>query len=78
MSEFKPVETKAELDALCGDEVLAGYLHGLDCADEPGSDRSKAYWHGWRNAQADRGRMPVDIHQRRLVIEYLGARVKAH
>lgn len=78
MSEFKPVETVADLSCLDDDEIVAGYCGGLSCSDEPGSDKSRGYWHGWRNAQIDRGRMPPDVHSQRLVREYLGARVNAN
>lgn len=74
MSEFQPVETVADLNNLDEEEIIAGYRAGLDCADEPGSDKSRGYWHGWRNAQSDRGRVPPDIHQQRLVVEILGAK----
>ena len=78
MSEFMPVETKADLDCLDDEEMVAGYREGWDCATEPGSAKSRSYWHGWRNAQTDRGRAPVDIAQQRLVRAILGARVHAH
>ena len=78
MSEFAPVETVADLNHLDADEIVAGYRDGLTCADEPGSDKSRSYWHGWRNAQTDRGRVPADASQQRLCVAYLGARVHGH
>lgn len=78
MSEFTPVETKADLETLCEDDVLAGYMDGLINQNEPGSDKSRGYWHGWRNAQTDKGRAPVDVSQQRLVREIIGASVNAH
>ena len=77
MSEFKPVETLADLANLDEDEIVAGYRSG-QCADEPGSDKSRSYWHGWRNAQTDRGRVQPDIHQTRLVRAFLGASCRGH
>ncbi len=72
MSEFRPVETKADLDALDLDDIVAGYRAGLDDPSEPGSDKSRGYWHGWRNAQTDRKRRPLDVHQQRLAHEIVG------
>lgn len=69
MSEFAPVETPQDLETLDQDEIVQGYMEGLsaDEAKEPGSDKSRAYWHGWRNAMTDRGLAQMDIHQARLV-----------
>ena len=78
MSEFKPVETVADLSNLDEDAIFAGYLHGLDYADEPGSSKCRGFWHGWRNAQVDRGRVPTDVAQQRLVHEIVGARCFGH
>lgn len=78
MSEFRPVETKSDLEQLDDDEILAGYRAGLSDPQEPGSDKSRAYWHGWRNAQIDRGRIPVDASAYRLARDMLGSRVHAH
>ena len=55
MSEFKPGRTVADLNLLDDDEIVAGYRDGLSGAPMPGSDKSRSYWHGWRNAQVDRG-----------------------
>jgi hypothetical protein len=60
MSEFSPVRTKADLETLDNDEIVAGYRFGAHGGGEPGSDKSRAFWHGWRNSQIDRGAIPVD------------------
>ncbi|MGB6105660.1 MAG: hypothetical protein WBF88_17595 [Pusillimonas sp.] len=73
MSEFQPVRTKADLGLLNDDEMVQGYLAGLSGAYEPGSDKSRSYWHGWRNGRADRGLAPVDSAQRQLAREVVGA-----
>lgn len=78
MSEFQPVRTKAGLDLLDEDEILQGYWEGLDGADQPGSDKSRSYWHGWRNAQVDRGRAKADDAQRQLARECVGRYVGLH
>lgn len=53
MGERTPVTTVAELDTLDDDEILEGYLDGFSGEPEPGDNRSKAYWHGWRNGRVD-------------------------
>lgn len=61
MSEYQPLTTIADYDALDTDECVAGYRAGLAGeTQEPGSDKSKSYWHGWRNAMIDRGFAPPD------------------
>lgn len=68
----KPVRTLEELDQLNTDEIVEGYFDGRDgdvisCGD----NRSKSYWHGWRNGRADAGRATVDDAQRQLAHEYV-------
>jgi hypothetical protein len=43
-----PVTTLAEFDALDPNEVLNGQDAARRGAPEPGSNRSRAYWFGWR------------------------------
>lgn len=73
MGEFKPVETLADLHTLDLNDVVIGYMdcYRLPSSDEPGSDRSRGYWHGWRNAQRDLGLIPPDIAAERLAREYV-------
>lgn len=66
MSEFRPITTLADLALQDDGEVMAGYVAGLHGAPEPGSDRSRAYWHGWKNGMVDAGRQPIDDAQREL------------
>lgn len=63
MSEFRPITNPADLDLQDPDEITAGYLAGLNGAPEPGSDRSRAFWHGWRNGRMDGGFAPPDAAQ---------------
>jgi hypothetical protein len=72
MSEFQPLSTMAELDALDSDECLAGYRSGWSGDPEPGSDKSKSHWHGWRNGMMDSGRMALDTASHSLVREVVG------
>ena len=75
MSEYQPVRTMAELDLLDDDEIVEGYRAGLHApfgTPEPGSDKSRSYWHGWRNARVDSGFAVSDGAQRQLSREYVG------
>lgn len=57
MVERVPISTVAQLVALDQAEVVEGYRDGLN--GEPcGDNRSTAYWHGWSNAQRDKGLQP--------------------
>lgn len=71
MSEFKPVETQADLATLDSGEVVEGYRDGLRGEPEPGDNRSRAYWHGWRNGMCDSGRRQGDAAQRKLAHEFV-------
>jgi hypothetical protein len=51
--ERAPVTTFAELKTLDGDEIAEGYRDGMAGDPEPGGNRSKSYWHGWRNGRVD-------------------------
>ncbi len=73
MGEWKRVETLEDLLSLDDDEVVAGYLDGEN-PQEPGSDKSRAYWFGWCNRQRDKGRMQSDAIHDRLVNEYVAYR----
>ena len=77
MSEYSPLSTAAELAFLDDDECVAGYRAGLGGAPEPGSDKSKSYWHGWRNGMMDTGRLPHDEAARNLAAEVV-RRHRAH
>lgn len=78
MSEFNPVESKADMDCLNADDIVAGYLYGITNPSIPGSDKSRGFWHGWRNAQTDYGRAPLDLAQQRLFRDILGSGVHTH
>lgn len=78
MSEYQPVTSKAELEQLDDEDVVAGYMAGRDGASEPGSDRSRSYWHGWRNGMVDSGRAQIDDAQVMLAREVVGRYVGLH
>jgi len=54
MSVRTPVTTIEELNAMDNAEIVEGYGDGFSGDAEPGDNRSKAYWHGWRNGRNDR------------------------
>lgn len=69
---FAPVRTAADLDTLSHDEIVEGFMGGLRAEKddpEPGLNRGRAYWHGWRVAMMDRGRIEIDADHRHLVHE---------
>lgn len=69
MSYYAPLSTAAEADLLDMDDCVEGYKCGLRADPEPGSDKSRSYWHGWRNGMMDRGLIPIDDAARSLVRE---------
>lgn len=66
MGDRQPVSTLEDLAAMDEDEMLEGYRDGLADEPEPGDNRSRAYWHGWRNGMSDKGRRAIDDAQRKL------------
>lgn len=65
-----PVTTVAELDTLDVHEIRDGYRDGKANEPEPGGNRSKSYWHGWRNGQVDAGHAPKDEAQAALARQF--------
>lgn len=74
MSEYVPIFKKADLDLLDMDDCVDGYLSGLRGDDEPGSDKSKSFWHGWRNGMVDTKRMKPDWAMDMLLREGIAQR----
>jgi len=72
-SARQPITTAAELDALPPEEIEEGYRDGIAGEPEPGDNRPLAYWHGWRNGDADR-RNTSDAAQRALAASVRSAR----
>lgn len=68
-TNFQPVATAADLATLDVDEVCAGYLEYRIGDPEPGLNRGRAYWHGWRNAARDRGQIEGDVAMAQLAHE---------
>lgn len=60
MNERAPVTTVDELLTLNDAEIVEGYNDGYRGEPEPGGNRSKSYWHGWRNGRVDGKHDPKD------------------
>ncbi len=52
---FDPVRTLADLETLDKNEIMEGYLSTTPGDPEPGPNRGRAYWHGWRNGEGVNG-----------------------
>ena len=70
MVEFQPVSTLCDLASLDDDAVLEGYRDGFAGDPEPGDNRSRSYWYGWRNGAVDSGRREKDDAQAALASEF--------
>lgn len=68
---FAPVADLWELDSLDHDQVVAGYSSAERGDPEPGPNRGKSYWHGWRCRMMDMGVIPIDEGHRNLVREWV-------
>jgi hypothetical protein len=66
---FEPVTTKVDLLLLDPDEIMAGYSEARLGDPEPGVNRGRSYWHGWRNRMMDLRVIEIDDGHRRLVHE---------
>jgi hypothetical protein len=66
---FEPVRTKADLDTLDHDEIVAGYTEAKRGDPEPGVNRGRAYWHGWRNKMIDLREIEIDGAAHQLIHE---------
>lgn len=67
---FLPVGTLADLETLDQVEVLEGYRAAERGDPEPGENRGRSFWHGWRNRMIDFGLLPTDDASRSLAHEY--------
>jgi hypothetical protein len=71
---FPPVSTKSDLDSLDQGDILEGYMSAERGDPEPGPNRGRAFWHGWRNRMMDYGVIPQDAASIQLVKEVVAAR----
>jgi hypothetical protein len=75
VSEFNPFGFK-DID-LINDEVVEGYRSGYRGEAEPGSDKSRSFFHGWRNGRVDGGHDQIDCAQQEFARSYV-ARSRSH
>ena len=61
MSDY--IEPIKSLDELNDDECLSGYRAGWGFIPMDYTQKSASYWHGYRNAQVDRGLEPISPEQ---------------
>ena len=73
--ERTPVTTADELDALDTDEIVEGYRDGFAGEPEPGDNRSRSYWHGWRNGAVDGRHRTKDEAQAILATAIVKAKI---
>jgi hypothetical protein len=64
---FKPVTTLAELDSLDLDDMVAGHMSAERGDPEPGENRGRAFWHGWRTRMMDLGEIETPLEHKVLV-----------
>lgn len=69
--ESEEVSLLEQLRQLNEDEIVRGYRAGWDDPTVPISE-NKSFYHGWLNAQVDRGRMKPSDAMRKLAAEYVG------
>ena len=68
---FAPVSTIADLESLDQDAIVEGYASAERGDPEPGPNRGRAFWHGWRNRMMDLGVIEHDAASRQLVSEFI-------
>jgi len=60
MAVFVPVRTLEDLDSLSETDIIEGYWSAQRGDPEPGENRGRAFWHGWRNRMLDLGLIEDD------------------
>jgi hypothetical protein len=66
---FEPVRTKADLESLDLADIVFGYCSAERGDPEPGPNRGRSFWHGWRNRMIDLRELPMDDASRQLARE---------
>lgn len=67
---FEPVSTLADLASLKEADIVEGYMSAERGDPEPGLNRGRSYWHGWRNRMIDFGELEPDYASAQLAREY--------
>ena len=68
---YFPISTVLELETLDEGEIVEGYQDGLKGEPKPNGNRSKSYFHGWRNGMMDGGYIPLDKFSINLAHEFV-------
>jgi hypothetical protein len=68
---FAPVTTLDDLDGLDDAEVREGYLSAQRGDPEPGPNRGRAFWHGWRCRMMDHGELEIPPDHHKLVSDWV-------
>lgn len=71
MANFASFASVEELDSLDEAEMIEGHLSAQRGDPEPGPNRGKAFWHGWRTRMMDLGEIDGGEVHRKLVREWL-------
>ena len=69
----RPVMLAADLATLDSEEIIEGYRdarEGFPCS----GNRSRSYWHGWRNGMVDSGRMKTEPEMMLLIKNVLATK----
>ncbi len=68
---FEAVTTMEDLLTLDEGDIVAGYREFRRGDPEPGPNRGRAYWHGWKNASRDHHCEPPTPEAAQLAREFL-------
>lgn len=68
---FAPVTTLDDLDSLDHADVLEGYKSAERGDPEPGENRGRAFWHGWRCRMFDFGELKAPREHLELTKAYV-------
>lgn len=68
---FDRVRTLEDLDSLDDAEMHEGYLSAERGDPEPGENRGRAFWHGWRCRMIDKGVIEIDDIHHVLAVQYV-------
>lgn len=68
--KFAPVSTLADLASLDEDQIVEGYRSAERGDPEPGPNRGRSFWHGWRCRMMDHGELQIDEVHLGLVRAY--------
>lgn len=68
---YFPVSNISDLQTLDQSDVIECYLDGFKNEPKPSGNRSRSYYHGWRNGMMDGGFMQPDKYSITLAREFI-------